>query len=85
MERMVARNILFSENLHRVFLSKDAAEDFTLILTRMAGFTDKPVRVSSTHMIEEMSRVRHLHTRDYLRQNGRNESSIHPVSQVQLK
>jgi hypothetical protein len=85
MERMVARNMPFLENLYRAFLSNDTIEDFTLILTRMAGITDKPVRISSIQVVEEMSRVRHLHTRDYLRQNSRNVSPIHTVSQVQLK
>ncbi len=64
MERMMARNIAFNENLYRAFLSKDATEDFTIILTRMAGFSEKPERVSSSQVIEKMSRLRHLHTRD---------------------
>ena len=55
-ESMVARNMSFSEILHRAFLSKDGNEDFTLILIKMAGFTEKPVRVSSTQVIEEMLR-----------------------------
>ena len=85
MERMMARNMPLSDNLYRACLSKDATEDFIIILIRMAGFAEAPVRLSSTQIIEEMSRVRHLHTRDYMRHNGRNESPIHPISQVQLK
>ena len=80
----MARNMPFSENLYRVFLSSDATKDFIITLTRMAGFPETPVRVSSTQVIE-VSRVRHLNTRDYLSQNGRNESPIHPVSQIKLK
>jgi hypothetical protein len=51
-ERMVARNMPFTENLHKAFLSKVATEDFTLILTRMVGLKNKPVRFSSTLVIE---------------------------------
>jgi hypothetical protein len=49
------------DNLHILFLSRDATVDFTTILTRMAGFLEKPVIVSSTQVMEETSRVRNLH------------------------
>jgi hypothetical protein len=85
MERMMTRHMPFSENLYRAFLSKEAIEDFTVILTRATGFQKTLMRISSTQGIEEMSIVRHLHTRDYLRQNSRNETPIHSVSQVPIK
>jgi hypothetical protein len=49
MEIMMARNMPISENLHTAFLSRDATEDFTIILARLAGLSNQPV--SLEHLI----------------------------------